>query len=365
MNVRFETRGLGRAARLLALCALLLTGCGAQPRPPEHAYRAFLDQAFEHLASDYDALAERARAQQGAVEQLCQPDVDPASALREAHAAFEALVAAWSRVEWLRLGPVATDHRYERLFYWPDRGLRGRRQLARFIAELGPGQLDRDGLATKSVALQGLSALEYVLYADPPTIRAESAQCVAARPMAALVSEVTASLARDWRSERTLAAALSRTDEPLSEERALGKTMQEAASALTLAADGKIGRAMGEQASAARPALAPFSRSSLAARAIGAMVGSLHEMLGDEFQRLLPEDSRYVGAGMLRELEDVQFHLGVLAEAGTWERVVRDEEHRKRLRYLRQPLLSAHNGLSTGLTGALGLSAGFNSTDGD
>lgn len=279
--------------------------------------------------------------------------------------AFEALVAAWSRVEWLRLGPVATEHRYERLFYWPDRGLRGRRQLAAFIAELAPGDLDRESLAEKSVALQGLPALEYVLYTEPSGIHAQSAQCVAARPIAELMSEVTASLAEEWRSKGALTNALTRTGEPLSEDRALAKTMQEAASALTLAADGKIGQAMGTQAAAARPALAPFSRSSLTAPSIDAMVGGLRQLFDGEFQRLLPEDSRYAGAGLLRELEDIQFHLGVLAEAGSWETVVRDEQHRKRLQYLRQPLLSAHNGLSTGLTGALGLSAGFNSTDGD
>ena len=45
---------------------------------------------------------------------LPQPS-DPA--LDQAKQAFAATVAAWSKVEILRFGPVTEDHRYERLFY--------------------------------------------------------------------------------------------------------------------------------------------------------------------------------------------------------------------------------------------------------
>ena len=42
------------------------------------------------------------------------------AALKDAQKAFAATVEAWSVVEPIRFGPVAQEHRFERMFYWPD-----------------------------------------------------------------------------------------------------------------------------------------------------------------------------------------------------------------------------------------------------
>ena len=52
------------------------------------------------------------------VQSLCtQPS---AAALDQVKSSFEKAVAAWSRVEILRFGPILQARRYERIFYWPD-----------------------------------------------------------------------------------------------------------------------------------------------------------------------------------------------------------------------------------------------------
>src|SRR5262245_22046308 len=64
----------------------------------------------------YAALAQETAALNEKVGALCEA---PSSALLEAsRKAFAVAVAAWSKVEILRFGPIAADHRYERLFFW-------------------------------------------------------------------------------------------------------------------------------------------------------------------------------------------------------------------------------------------------------
>ncbi|MEO0972499.1 MAG: imelysin family protein [Pseudomonadota bacterium] len=339
----------------VVLGSLLLGGCSS---PPDQAYGPFLAEAYTRLANDYDALAARAGEQQVAVEAWCEGE---GAALAQARDAFSRTVLAWSRVEWLRLGPVADDHRYERLFYWPDRGLRGRRQVERYLAAPIDAPLDRESLANKSVAFQGLPALELVLYGGG----ARQANCALARPLVALISELTTALATDWHAHETLASAISVTDEPLSGAAAVAKTLSSAGAALEVLGEDQIALPLGASPEAARPALAPFALSSVQVAAMDAQVDALHTLFAGEFQALLPEAQRYQGAGVLRELQDIDSHLDVLASADTWQGLLVDEAHRKRLTYLRQPLASAAQGLSVGLTGALGLSAGFNATDGD
>ena len=69
-------------------------------------------------------------------------------------------------VEPIRFGPVAQEHRFERIFYWPDPKGLGTRQIREVLAKQDKSVTEQTGLVGKSVALQGLPALEYLLYGD-------------------------------------------------------------------------------------------------------------------------------------------------------------------------------------------------------
>lgn len=81
---------------------------------------------------------------------------------RQAGADFKALVLSWSRIEFLRFGPLVEANRYERISYWPDPRHVMQRQLPGVLARYSRGELV--DLSTQSVAVQGLPALEYLLY---------------------------------------------------------------------------------------------------------------------------------------------------------------------------------------------------------
>jgi len=68
-------------------------------------------------------------------------------ALKEARNAFATTVDAWSKVEIFRFGPINEDHRFDRLFYWPDPKSIGLKQVQDALAH-------RDQAATLPYALQ-------------------------------------------------------------------------------------------------------------------------------------------------------------------------------------------------------------------
>jgi len=73
-------------------------------------------------------------------------------------------VPAWGRVGFLRLAPFAKDNRAERIFFFPDpRGVT-LRQVQALLAARDPAATDPAALAEKSVVVQGLGALEFVLH---------------------------------------------------------------------------------------------------------------------------------------------------------------------------------------------------------
>ncbi|MEX1060566.1 MAG: imelysin family protein, partial [Methyloceanibacter sp.] len=156
----------------------------------------------EVIRPGYAALADATGALKGKVENLC---TEPSTAaLDEAKDAFAATVAAWSKVEILRFGPVTQDHRYERLFFWPDPKGLGLRQLQDVLAKQDETVTEPDALAGKSVALQGLPALEYLLYGDGAETLAMSGdsgafRCGFALSVATNIDRIARNVVEGWR----------------------------------------------------------------------------------------------------------------------------------------------------------------------
>ena len=86
------------------------------------------------------------------------------AALDAARKSFGETVDAWSRIEIIRFGPVTEQNRLERVLFWPDRKGTGLKQVQAALASQDATAADAKKLADKSVAMQGLGALEFVLY---------------------------------------------------------------------------------------------------------------------------------------------------------------------------------------------------------
>lgn len=117
--------------------------------------------------------------------------------------AFDDVVLAWSGLSFLRFGPLVQDNRYERIFFWPDpRGL-VYKQTVSLLKENTPRTAQ--DVSSYSVAVQGLPALEYLLFAQEGLVQQhaieDSARCDLAGAIAANLQNQAQRLKEQWSSD--------------------------------------------------------------------------------------------------------------------------------------------------------------------
>lgn len=118
----------------------------------------------KHIRPAYHRLAESFAAVETAANADCSaPSPQNLEALR---GRFADAVRAWGGIAHIGFGPVRDENRYERIWFWPDRKGIGRRQVANALRQKPADYTKAETLAAKSIGVQGLGALEDVLYGD-------------------------------------------------------------------------------------------------------------------------------------------------------------------------------------------------------
>jgi predicted lipoprotein len=325
----------------------------------------------EVIRPGYAALAEQAASLNGKVDALCQ---DPSAASLEASRdSFAAVVTAWSKVEILRFGPITEDRRHERLFYWPDPKGLGERQIKEALAKRDETVTRVEALAGKSVALQGLPALEYLLFGDGAETLSAGAgdwtfRCAFARAVAANVNEIAKSVVEDWREGSPYVKAFLGPGpaDPIyrAPQEVTLELFKSFTSGIELVRDQKLGKPLGATPEEARPRLAPFWRSELSlANAAGNLRGVRAVFAEGGFSELVAADSPGVEKSVLFDLDHA---IEVLSAIDVpMSRVVEDEALRGRIEALRISLKSAGRTAADAISRGAGLAFGFNAMDGD
>jgi hypothetical protein len=282
-------------------------------------------------------------------------------------------VEAWSLVEPIRFGPVAEQHRYERIFYWPDPKGLGARQVREALDKEDQTVTHAASLAGRSVALQGLPALEYLLYGDGAGTLAKGGgeatfRCRFAETIAGNVAGMAKDIASGWQDgapytkaylEPGPANAAYHTPKEVTLE--LFKTFT---AGIETVRDQKMAKALGTKPEQARPQLAPFWRSGLSFANMADNLLSVRELFGKGgFAQVVHDDSAGVEDSIVFDLNHaVQVLRGIdkpIAEA------VHDEDIRAKLEALRVSLKSAATTAGDMISRGAGLTFGFNAMDGD
>ncbi|MBN9278002.1 MAG: imelysin family protein [Hyphomicrobium sp.] len=183
----------------IASALLPATARAQSAAPPAFDHAGLARQALErHILPGYQHLAAATRSFDEAVMAYCR---DTTAARRKGvDTAFDAVVSAWGRVEHIAFGPMAQHERLEKFMFWPDRRGIGARQVANALSKRDPDVLDVARLATKSVAMQGLPALDTLLFAkdegsDP---EARRHRCGFAAAVAANLARIAQSVSEEW-----------------------------------------------------------------------------------------------------------------------------------------------------------------------
>ena len=366
---------------ILAAFALLASGGAAMAQAsdegggtivvdvPDDAGRAVLKAAVNgFIQPGYERLRQQAELMRSAAADLRGSPSE--QALGDARTAFGALVEAWSRIEIVRFGPVIADNRMERIYFYPDRRGIALRQVQGLLAKPDPDVLDPEKLAIKSVALQGLGTLEYLLFgtgaetlASGDDYRSGFAESVAAR-IEATAEELVAA----WEAPDGIAARLADPQPAYPDFRTVEEGLRELLGifihSTEFVADVRVAPFVGDNAESAKPKLAAFWRSGLTGRSLGANFDGLEHLFDvTAMAELLPPDIRLEASSVKFEFNNARRALATptlpLPDAAA------DPVQRGALQYLLIVTRSIRRLFTDRMAAGLGLTAGFSALDGD
>ena len=376
-------RAFARAASIAVTAIAFAGGASAQTGRGGFDHEGLAKQMLErHIRPLYGAFAEKSHALAVALEQGCksQPVARGEGGISFAaiKTAFREGVLAWSRVEHLHFGPAVEGNRAEKIMFWPDRQKIGERQVAQIFAKSDATALSPEQLAQKSVAVQGLTALEIVLYGKSgETLLADTAEgrfaCGYATAIGGNVARMARDIVADWAEGGKFTALWLKPgdDNPLYKA-ANGPTfelLKAYRQAINIPREVKLLPALGLKrtgpggpyAPKSRP---PFELSGLSLASIVANTQSALELFdaGGFAERLAvvePETSKQIKA-------DLQAVLAILREVEpAGPDAFNDKAQSDKLSQAREPFVSALLAGGEALARETGMALGFTDDDGD
>jgi len=394
---RIRTFSPGRGIGVLAGCALVAaalssTGCGGSPddlftdapvgagTANERLGRILSALGDQVALPAYAALTTAMAGLEGDAAAFC--DAPSADRLRTAQAGWRSAMAAWISASIPQFGPIRDDNRNLRTEFWPDANNNVPRSVEQLLAGADP--ITADQLATRSVAAQGLPALEQLLFdpdADPlaPFLDATSGRrrCDAVRAMATNLRGVAADVETAWRPSRGgYADALARSGANGGAYPSRATAIEDVVNSLITVVErtknDRLGKPLGLDGGS--PALARAesqrSRTSLS-NVANALQGLRRFYLGgdgteqgfgfDDFLRLGGEGS--LDGEIQRLLDDSISHARALPPS--LSDVVADPARRAEASQLFSEVTQLTQLIKNDLSEATGVVPGFNENDGD
>ncbi|GAA0785470.1 hypothetical protein E1180_18155 [Roseibium denhamense] len=253
---------------------------------------ASFEKPLERLTSGYIVpsmadFSQRASGLSGAVEAVC--DTPGEETRHEFEKAFGETVSAFARINFLRFGPLVEDDRLSRLAFLPDtRGI-GLRQIRKILAAKDQSALSAQTLGEKSVAVQGLTALQLLAFDRDSSVKLgkpgelKDFTCQYAFAIAENVAAIGAELERAWTApdgyRRTL-VTVGPGDHPFRTSQEAFETVFNAlTTGLLVVRDQNLLPVLGTSPDKAKPQRMPFSLSKNGLIFVGSELDGLHAAL--------------------------------------------------------------------------------------
>ncbi len=300
------------------------------------------------------------------LESACLADAPEPMA--EARDAFGTLVQAYGGVSLFRLGPMMEENRAERLYFWPDRKGIALKQVQAMLATPLTGTID---VREKSIALQGIGTLEYILFGEGSDVLGTVAgheRCGYAHAVAMAIEQTASELRAAWEDPEGISKRLSQPDPANADYRSPTEAVEAIAAVLAHGSeairDTYLLPFVGRGETGAKPKSAPLWRSGLTTRLLYAQffgIATLYDRSG--FRTGLTKDAAWVDNGIVFEFGNAERAFAVLSSPVI--EGLADPQQKNAYEYLVLITQSLETLLGENLPAALGLSVGFSSLDGD
>ncbi|GCA48261.1 imelysin [Sinorhizobium sp. KGO-5] len=375
MRLPFASLPLAFSLIFLAAPAAAQEGGALSPRVVEEAAvpRVMAQAVDGFIIPGYRDLAEATNALSEASAGLCKSPSE--TTLEAARSAFSSVVERWSAIEIIRLGPALEQNRFERFLFYPDRKSTGLKQVQAILAKKDESATSPETLKGKSVAVQGLGALEFVLYGTGAEVlsgKEGDFRCRYGLAVSQNLRSIAGELLAAWEKPDGIQAAWK---EP-GPGNPLFRDNREAATELLgvlvhsveMIKDQRLrpfyaGTVHGTP-DRGRPKLAIYWRSANTMPAISANLGGLQRLFDTAgMESLLPADSRSIAGSI-----DFLFKALIAATDGLdgpIEDALADERQRAKLDFIALNTADLLDRLNREFGGSIGLGAGFSFADGD
>lgn len=354
-------------AGLLALLASTLA--------PVHGQTADLDATpvledvlHGYVRPAYDQLGDRFQALEQTTARLCE--TPSAEALESMRSAFDAAALAWAGIEWFRTGPAMAENRLERILFYPDRKSTGLKQVQRALRSENADVVSPKKLAQKSVAMQGLGALEYLVFGTGSDGLADASspfRCRFAAAVASNLSTIAGELQQGWEEGQAYPALFVRPvpENPFfrDDTEALNMVLGTMIHGLEAIRDIRIGGFLREPGND-RAASAVYRRAGLTLESVAAGLAGLERLFNQSGIELVLPDGKSNLADQVR-FEFNQSIRTALSLQGNLEELLADETSRQKIVYLQYSIHYIIRRLDEEFAPAAGLAAGFSFGDGD
>lgn len=299
---------------------------------------------------------------------------------------FAAVSDAWAAVQLLRFGPLSQEQRLDRIAYWPERSNTTEKQMMAFLAAANKSKLSPASFATTSVAIQGLSALERMLYdseksadnkpASDKAMAALTAATPAAAYRAAMIGAIAVNLqqiAKDGRKAwQDFAQKLAKGDQAgyaASPQEATNQIYAGLVTEIQLVGGQKIGIPLGKSADTAKPHQAEQWRSGRSLHDVALNVAALRQaLLGDpagSVIALVASDAAPALRNKITAALDACDQAIPTVTMPLDVAVTDDKEGRPQTQAMLVKINQLRDVLTNDLPKAAGITLGFNDLDGD
>ena len=360
--------------RLLICLVALVTSVGATlaeqdtERPP---IGPVLERMLvEYIRPGYAAVKVAATDLNTSVAALCSDPSD--ENLGIAQSAFRTTVDRWARIEWLRLGPVMSENRLERILFFPDRKGTGRKQVQAAIASKDANVTDASTLAGQSVAMQGLGALEFILFGTGSEALAKpqaSHRCAFAKAAATNLVNLSGEIIAGWSDDTGLVPVFRKpaADNPLfrTDQEALNLLLGQMIHGLEAIRDTRINAFLNKENPAHdRPKSALFWRAGMTLPSIRADLEGLEALFNESGIEIVSKSAAPRLADSIRFEFRQAIRTAQSLEAPVSE-LLGNPQTRDKLLYLDYAIKIIIDRLDQEFAQAGGLAVGFSFGDGD
>ena len=358
------------------LIAGLLLGCAVTPAlaftDADYATamgataRTVIVPGYESFQAAADTLRNEAAA-------LCT--APSAEQLAKAQAAFATTAQQWARLQLLTLGPISVHQRASRIQYWPDKRNVVSRQLSDVLDKQDPAALEPERFATTSVGVQGLPAMERLLF-DDEALQAVAKdapgaafRCGVMKAIGDNLHAIAGDVLEVWTGgDRSYLDRIERPDpddEELPSARdAAGRLLNDLLTTTIAVRDMKLLTILGASLDKAKPQQAEFRRSGQSLAMVTANIEGLRDLFGgfaallrttQGGDKIVADFSAALGEALSAK-DKITLPLGEAAA---------DAGQRPYVEELAAALVELRDLLAGPVAANLNLAIGFNALDGD